>query len=154
MSKKIKLVSVVGFVLVAMMAGVLLLLRVREQLRGNEPITIYGRIVDELGRPIEDAEIVYRIKYSESISLPVFMGRGERFKTVSTNTDRHGDYVLRGEYGYHVNLAAVQIDGVPLTSAMGIPASQETGWSLDIPSQAGGIPRQPAQRITYKFKRR
>jgi len=131
-----------------------LLLPMWQGMCGNKRIDVYGRIIDENGLPISEAIVTYRITYSNRIAAPFFYGRVEKSKTVSTTTDRNGDYCICGEYGYVINLSGVQLEGVWLTSAMGIPSTKETGWLLDSRSDRARMPNTETHRITYIFSRR
>jgi hypothetical protein len=147
-----RVISAVAFLCILVTASIAIR-SVWERLCGNSPIRVYGRIVDEVGRPIAGVTVKYRITYSSSIALPVMFGRGELFKDVSAQADANGDYEISGIHGYFVNLVGVFSGPVPLESAMGIPAPKEMGWSLDDASQRASMPDMPGKRVTYEFRR-
>jgi hypothetical protein len=120
---------------------------------GNKPIQVYGRIVDEHGVGIGHANVIYKITYSRSPAIPLTYSGAESINKVSIRTDANGSYFLGGVYGLNVALAGVEVDGKPLASAMGIPATEESAWSLDDRSAVAKMPTDPTRRITYKFRR-
>jgi hypothetical protein len=119
---------------------------------GNSKITVYGKIVDQTGAPVPNATVMYRVTYSDHAFRPGMFGREEKFKVVTTQTDKNGDYCLDDVYGYFVNLAGVKLADRELQSAMGTPCPVETGWSLDDQFDLKRMPRTPSQRMTYSFK--
>jgi hypothetical protein len=119
---------------------------------GNQPVVIYGRIIDPAGQSVPDAQVEYRILYSNFPVLPFMYGRTENTATLSVRTDKQGSYVLSGLYGYDVALTNVSYQGRNLESATGIPSTKQTAWSLDNIQDRAELPNDESRRIDYIFK--
>lgn len=85
----------------------------RQTLQSRDvPITFHGRIVDQSGQPVEDAEItVHVVQYSPSAE-DLF----GRVKVISTTSKRDGSFLISGEHGREVYVhAATKTGYAPLS---------------------------------------
>lgn len=87
----------------------------RQTLQSRDlPITFHGKIVDQSGQPVEDAEItVHVVQYSPSAE-DLF----GRVKVISTKSKRDGSFLIAGEHGREAYVHAVTKTGYASLSVL------------------------------------
>lgn len=87
----------------------------RQTLQSRDlPITFHGKIVDQSGQPVEDAEItVHVVQYS-----PRAEDLFGRVKVISTTSKRDGSFLISGEHGREAYVHAVTKPGYASLSVL------------------------------------
>jgi hypothetical protein len=95
----------VGLVLLAaIIVAICLAPRAWQWMCGNHPITFYGRVVDEQGRPMSGVRVEAHIVYAPGLTLPVMYGRAERAMTLRLVTDADGRFQFSNVFGHGLSL--------------------------------------------------
>src|SRR6187401_933074 len=105
-TRKVAIIAIGIIIVLVLLAG-----PVWERICGNSRIAFYGQVVDESGKGIPGVQINFDILYSDEPARLVMFGRVERKRRDVVTTDAHGDFGLKGVYGYSVRFAPAKYDG-------------------------------------------
>lgn len=128
-----------------------------ERICGNSVINFYGQVVTEDGTGADGVQVTFRILYSDSLAIPLPLGRAEssRFETVTT--DSKGNFRLAGVYGYSVRLDSVMADRKVMgLVGVNLNAQDDPGYgvSMDQLTSRRKLPDSPEKRVVYKLVKR
>jgi len=86
---------------------------------GNVPITFYGRVVDESGKGVADAEVTMRVSAVDRLSVPVPFGAHQTSWPVTAVTGEDGTFEIRGGRGISIQSVEIKKTALRLTTHFG-----------------------------------
>jgi hypothetical protein len=84
------------------------------QQSANREIRFYGKVVDQTGEPVANAEITYRYAYYPDTTLPTFSWSVRQEKTTA---DAHGIFQIENTEGVHLTIAEIRKSGYVVHSS-------------------------------------
>lgn len=84
----------------------------------NVPINFSGRVVDDVGLPLEGAEVVIEFVAGEARIMPGFPNlpvAGTRTDQVILQTDKDGTFTIKNRYGHGFQIKAINKEGYRLS---------------------------------------
>ena len=120
-----------------------------QRLCGNTAIRFYGRLVDQAGAPVADAEVTFDISRDRTLMVPIMHFPNRVREKTCVRTDAKGNFSLTSGYGRYLYLRFAVHDRYINAELQN--CADDTQFSYNTLPDCMRVPDTPGRRFVYRW---